>query len=266
MKNNDDMYEIINEDMKFSIIHKLSIDKAEQKILRSNLYRPFLIRESSKEGCLTVSFLDSSGQCSHRRFAYIHEQWENVSIEKVYKKYKDEIEAKNLNLHGIMNAVNSLIGKLKESGYDIHDSNRFIRPNAIDKTENEAYSGYIILDDVYETVKNEGELSEDQLNFLGKTEKNMEFLQDDCLISLEELDSLQEHAFTKDNPKRLYKKEELTQWVQQKGTDPITKRKMTVDDIGCTSTFFRINNKLNRIKERLNNEPEKDENTMNRKI
>ncbi|VEG90876.1 SH2 domain-containing protein [Legionella spiritensis] len=174
-----------------SLIFSLTPKDAATLLNGINLKGVWLLRESSKPGCLTVTYLKSAtNKVTHIRFGFSEGHWQVIG-DRTFDEKKDSIDPKAITSES---AVLQLIDTLKkigpgcngEVGFDIQNAIYFIKPaSKAECAKNSHYelydSSYIIKDS---ENKPEIKLSSHYSSFFSEEEKGKEEEDDTWLKGL----------------------------------------------------------------------------------
>lgn len=136
-------------DKPLSFIFSLDVKEAETYIKKQNIPGCWFLRESSKPGCLTITYLKySTGKVEHNRLGFVDGKWQIVHGKK-YAESKTRIAQSKMNCE---KSVRQLISYLKEigprlngkMGFNIH-SDVFFKPSV----SRESACGYSAYDSSY---------------------------------------------------------------------------------------------------------------------
>jgi hypothetical protein len=248
-----------DENVKHLIFKKMSPKKAIELLNKERA--EWLIRESSKPGCLTISFLTENKLGDyHQRFQFIGSKWpdangDSLEYNRIHVSHRHSNE---------LDKVTNLINLLDKNGYDIN-STGFLAPKPTEVTQNNLYSAYMAIDSVF----NECETGNPTANFnpaMLKYAKDINTQikeQYECPLSCEPLSDMKQISMDPNQPQIFYAPKTLKDWTDENSNNPMTRDYLTKDTTVTSDLFNRINNKIEKIKELKEAKQDRDHNSKN---
>ena len=223
----------------------------------------WILRESSLSGCLTLSYFRDN-KCYHMRFGLIAEKdgsmkWENLSNlshNEIKDQYLDTKKLVFMNMSTSQKNKNQEICKilfegLENEGFRASD---YLNPSKQEQTRNSEYVNISITDYIDSKLNDcDDNQLDDSDELLSRAGELILELQDQresqkCPITLEHPGDTA--AILLDTP-HLYGSEVLKKWVEQKGTDPQSRREVSSNDILKTNIPERIQQAIELLEEKI---------------